>query len=83
MRLISSAYPSSARRATAAGHYLRVEPARLRRFVNEIDPSLLEDITRIDAALTEYAQAALDRGASKIAQGSNVSYTGKAKRRTA
>ena len=44
---------------------------------------LQQDITRIDAALTEYAQAALDRGASKIAQGSNVSYTGKAKRRTA
>jgi hypothetical protein len=68
---------------TSAAHYLRVDPARLRRFVDEIDPSLLEDIERIDAALTEYAQATLDRAASKIAQGSNVSYLGKAKRRTA
>jgi hypothetical protein len=68
---------------TAAAHYLRVDPARLRRFVFEIDPSLLEDIERIDAALTEYAEAALDSGASKIAQGSNVSYINKAKRRTA
>jgi hypothetical protein len=65
---------------TAAARYLRVEPARLRRFVYEIDPSLLEDIARIDAALREYAQAALDRGASKIAQGRNVSHIGKAKR---
>ena len=59
------------------------EPARLRRFVYEIDRSLLEDIERIDAALTEYAQAVLDGRAPKIAQGSNVSYIGKAKRRTA
>ena len=68
---------------TAAARYLRVDPARLRRFVYEIDPSLLEDIARIDVALTEYAQATLDRGASEIAQGSNVSYIGKAKRRSA
>jgi hypothetical protein len=68
---------------SVAARYLRVEPARLRRFVNEIDPSLLEDIERIDAALTEYAQAVLDEPASKIAQGGNVSYIGKAKRRTA
>jgi hypothetical protein len=67
---------------TAAARYLRIDPARLRRFVHEIDPSLLEDIKRIDAALTEYAQVALDKGASKIAQGSNVSHIGKAKRRT-
>ena len=67
----------------AAAHYLRVDPARLRRFVYEINPSLLEDIARIDAALTEYAQATLDRGTSEIAQGSNVSYINKAKRRTA
>ena len=40
---------------TVAARYLRVEPARLRRFVNEIDPSLLEDIARIGAALAEYA----------------------------
>ena len=42
---------------TVAAHYLRVEPTRLRRFVNEIDRSLLEDIERIEVALTEYAQA--------------------------
>ena len=46
---------------TAAARYLRVDAARLRRFVNEIDPSLLEDIARIDAALTEYAQSILKR----------------------
>jgi hypothetical protein len=68
---------------TAAARYLRIDPARLRRFVHVVDPSLLEDIARIDAALTEYAQAKLDGGASKIAQGSNVSYIGKAKRRSA
>ena len=68
---------------TVAARYLRVEPARLRRFVHEIDRSLLEDIERIDAALTEYAQAVLDGRAPKIAHGSNVSYIGKAKRRTA
>ena len=45
---------------TAAARYLRVEPARLRRFVYEIDRSLLEDIERIDAALTEYAQSILE-----------------------
>jgi hypothetical protein len=39
----------------AAARYLRVDPARLRRYVNEIEPSLLEDIKRIDGALTEYA----------------------------
>ena len=33
-----------------------------RRFVYEIDRSLLEDIERIDAALTEYAQSILERG---------------------
>jgi hypothetical protein len=68
---------------TAAARYLRVDPARLRRFVCEIDPSLLKDIARIDAALTEYAQAMLDKGTFKIAQGGNVSYIGKAKRRSA
>jgi hypothetical protein len=40
----------------AAARYLRVDPARLRRYVYEIDPSLLEDIERIEAALTEYAK---------------------------
>lgn len=41
---------------TAAARYLRIDPARLRRYVYEIDPSLLEDIKRIDVALTEYAK---------------------------
>jgi hypothetical protein len=41
---------------TVATHYL--DPARLRRFVYEIDRSLLADIERIDAALTEYASRA-------------------------
>ena len=40
----------------AAARYLGVDPARLRRYVYEIDPSLLEDIERIEAALTEYAE---------------------------
>ena len=68
---------------TVAARYLRVQPARLRRFVYEIDTSLLEDIERIDAALAEYAQAVLDGRAPKIVEGCNVSYIGKAKRRTA
>jgi hypothetical protein len=38
----------------AAARYLRVDPTRLRRYVYEIDSSLLEDLERIDAALTEY-----------------------------
>lgn len=67
---------------TAAARYLRVDPARLRRFVHEVDPSLLEDIARIDAALTEHAQAVLYGRAPEPA-GSNVSYINKAKRRSA
>jgi hypothetical protein len=47
---------------TVAAHYLRVEPARLRRFVYEIDRSLFEDIERIDTAMTEYARSILERG---------------------
>ena len=46
---------------TAAAHYLRIDPARLRRFIHEIDSSLLNDIERIDAALTEYAESILKR----------------------
>jgi hypothetical protein len=68
---------------TVAARYLRIDPARLRRFVCEIDPSLLKDIACIEAALTEYAQAVLDGRAPETPQGSNVSYIGKAKRRTA
>jgi hypothetical protein len=52
------------------------------RIVHEIDPSLLEDIARIDAELTD-THAVRDRGASKIAKGGNVSYIGEAKRRSA
>jgi hypothetical protein len=43
-------------RGRSAAPYLWVDPARLRRFVNEIDRSLLEDIERIEAALAAYAQ---------------------------
>jgi hypothetical protein len=68
---------------TVAARYLRVDPARLRRFVYQIDWSLLEDIERIDAAMTECAQEVLDGRAPETAQGSNVSYIGKAKRRSA
>lgn len=66
---------------TGAARYLRVDPARLRRFVCEIEPSLLEDIERIDAALTEYAQAVLDRRAPVPRTGGNVSYFSKTKGR--
>jgi hypothetical protein len=66
---------------TVAARYLRVEPARLRRFVNEIDPSLLEDIERIEAALTEYAQAVLDGRAVVPRTGDNVSYLDRAGQR--
>src|SRR5258707_15733210 len=62
---------------TAAARYLRVDPARLRRFVNEIDPSLQEDLERIDAALTEYAQAVLYGRAPEPAEEINVSYLNK------
>jgi hypothetical protein len=66
---------------TAAARYLRVDPARLRRFINEIDRSLLEDTERIDAALTEYAQAVLDGRAVVPRTGDNVSYFSKTKSR--
>jgi hypothetical protein len=66
---------------TEAARYLRVDPARLRRFVYEIDRSLLEDIQRIDAALTEYAQAVLDGRAAVPRTGDNVSYFSKTKGR--
>jgi hypothetical protein len=67
----------------AAARYLRVDPARLRRYVYEIDRSLLEeDIERIDAALIEYVQAVLDGRAVVPRSGNNVSYLSKLKRRT-
>ena len=59
---------------TAAAHYLRVDPARLRRFVYEIDPSLLEDIARIDAALTEYAKDMLAGRVPPPTRSDNVIY---------
>lgn len=58
----------------AAARYLRVEPARLRRFVYEIDPSLLEDIARIDAALTEYAKDMLAGRVPPPTRSDNVIY---------
>jgi hypothetical protein len=64
----------------AAARYLRVDPARLRRYVYEIDPTLLEDIERIEAALTEYAQAVLDGRAVVPRTGDNVSYLNTARR---
>jgi hypothetical protein len=61
---------------SVAARYLRVDPARLRRFVHEIDPSLLEDTARIDAALTEYAGSVLHGPAIGPAWEGNVSYIG-------
>ena len=65
----------------AAARYLRVEPDRLRRFVNEIDPSLLEDIARIDTALTEYAKDVLAGRVAVPSQADNVTYIGRAIKR--
>jgi hypothetical protein len=59
---------------TAAACYLRVDPARLRRYVYEIDPTLREDIARIDAALTEYAKDVQADRVPLPAQGDNVTY---------
>jgi hypothetical protein len=63
---------------TSAARYLRVDPARLRRYVYEIDLTLLEDIERIDAALTDYA---MDVQAGRVpprTQSDNVTYIGRA-----
>ena len=43
----------------ASARYLRVDTRRLRRYVHEIDVSLLDDIARINAALVEYADSVL------------------------
>jgi hypothetical protein len=67
---------------TAAARYLRVEPTRLRRFVNEIDPSLLEDIERIDAALTEYAQDVQAGRVPPPTRSDNVTYISGARERS-
>ena len=69
------------KQVTAAARYLHIDPARLRRFVCEIDRSLLADIERIDAALPEYAQAVLDRRVPVPRTRDNVSYINKARRR--
>jgi hypothetical protein len=66
---------------TAAARYLRVDPARLRRYVYAIDPSLLEDIERIEAALAEYAK---DMQAGRVPvprTGNNVTYLNNAGQR--
>jgi hypothetical protein len=67
---------------TAAARYLRIVPARLRRYVYEIDPTLLEDIERIEAALAEYAKdVRAGRVASETRDG-NVIYIGRARKRS-
>jgi hypothetical protein len=67
---------------TVAARYLRVDPARLRRFVREIDPSLQEDIARIDAALTEYAEDVQAGRVPLPTQSDNVTYIGRANKRS-
>jgi hypothetical protein len=67
---------------TAAARYLRIDPARLRRYVYEIDPTLLEDIERIESALAEYAKdVRAGRVASQTRSG-NVTYIGRARERS-
>jgi hypothetical protein len=65
----------------AAARYLRIDPGRLRRYVYEIDPSLLEDIERIEAALIEYAKEVLDGCAVVPRTGDNVTYLSNASQR--
>jgi hypothetical protein len=67
---------------TAAARYLRIDPARLRRFVYEIDPSLLKDIARIDAALTEYAKDVQGGRVAFPSRGHNVAYISRARERS-
>jgi hypothetical protein len=66
---------------TAAARYLRIDPARLRRYVYEIDPSLLEDIKRIDAALTEYAKDVQAGRVPPPTRSDNVTYLSNASQR--
>jgi hypothetical protein len=66
---------------TAAARYLRVDPARLRRYVYEIDPMLLEDIERIEAALVEYAEDVQAGRVAVPAHSDTVAYLNKASRR--
>jgi hypothetical protein len=65
----------------AAARYLRVDPTRLRRYVYQIDASLLEDIERIDAALTEYAKDVLAGRVPPRTRGDNVTYIRRARER--
>jgi hypothetical protein len=66
---------------TEAARYLRVDPARLRRFVYEIDRSLLEDIERINAALTEYAKDVQAGRVPPPTRSDNVTYISGARER--
>jgi hypothetical protein len=67
---------------TSAARYLRIDPARLRRFVREIDPSLQGDIARIDAALTEYAEDVQAGRLPLPTRSDNVTHIGRARERS-
>jgi hypothetical protein len=67
---------------TAAARYLRVDPARLRRYVYQIDPTLLEDIERIEAALTEYARDVRAGRVPPPARSDKVTYISRAIKRS-
>lgn len=45
---------------TLAARHLRVNPTRLRRYVHEIETSLLDEIERIDRIIAEYAARVLE-----------------------
>lgn len=66
----------------AAARYLRVDPARLRRYVYEIDPSLQDDIARIEAALTEYARDVQAGRVPSPSRNENVTYIRGARERS-
>jgi hypothetical protein len=66
---------------TVAARYLRVDPARLRRYVYEIDPTLLADIERIEAALTDYAEEVQTGRVALPARTDNVTYISRATKR--
>jgi hypothetical protein len=66
---------------TSAARYLRVDPARLRRYVYEIDPTLKEDIQRIEAVLTEYADEVQAGRVALPTQSDNVTYLSRAIKR--
>jgi hypothetical protein len=65
---------------TSTARYLHIEPARLRKFIREIDTTLQEDIERIDAALVEHAQEVLNGRADVPIKGDNVVYLSRAKK---